>query len=46
MKHLEKHQILNGNQHAFHKGLSCESQLLMTMEDLTSNFDNKITTDI
>ncbi len=46
MKHLEKHQILNGNQHAFRKGLSCESQLVMTMEDLTSNFDNKITTDI
>ena len=46
MKHIENNKILNENQHAFRKGLSCESQLVMTMEDLTNNLDNNITTDI
>lgn len=46
MKHIEENRILNPNQHAFRKGLSCESQLIMTMQDLTCNFDNHITTDI
>lgn len=46
MKHIYGNHILNENQHAFRKGLSCESQLVMTMQDLTSNFDNQITTDI
>ena len=36
MKHIEN-KILNENQHAFRKGLSCESQLVMTMDDLTNN---------
>jgi len=46
MKHIEKNHILNGNQHAFRRGLSCESQLVMTMQDLTRNYENKATTDI
>ena len=38
MKHIENNKILNENQHAFRKGLSCESQLVMTMEDLKKQF--------
>ena len=33
-KHLEKHNIIDKNQHGFRKGLSCETQLLDYVEDL------------
>ena len=39
MKHLDKYNILSPAQHGFRKGLSCESQLLVTTHDLTSALD-------
>ena len=40
MSHLDKHSLLSPLQHGFRKGLSCESQLILTLHDLTSNFDS------
>ena len=46
MRHLSKHNILAGNQHAFRKYRSCESQLILTTNDLAKNLDNRKITDI
>jgi len=43
---LEEHQILTTLQHGFRSGHSCETQLLITMEDLISNLDKGIQSDI
>jgi len=34
MKHLEQHNILTDQQHGFRKGRSCESHLIITVNDL------------
>ncbi|KAI8483396.1 hypothetical protein Bbelb_388590 [Branchiostoma belcheri] len=39
MQHLDTHGILSPAQHGFRKGLSCESQLALTIEDLARNLD-------
>ena len=39
--HLEKHNILTDLQHGFRSGHSCESQLIITLNDLLESFDNK-----
>ena len=46
MKHLDQHKILSENQHAFWRGRSCESQLILTFNDLASNHNDNITTDV
>ena len=44
-KHLETHGILNDAQHGFRKNRSCESQLILTIQDLAKGIDlvNKLT---
>ncbi|KAI8486093.1 hypothetical protein Bbelb_361930 [Branchiostoma belcheri] len=39
MKHLDTYGILSPAQHGFRKGLSCESQLLLTVQDLAKSID-------
>ena len=46
MRHLSKYNILADNQHAFRKYRSCESQLILTMNDLSKNIDRKKATDM
>ena len=46
MKHFERHNILTSLNHGFRSGYSCETQLAVTVEDLTSSFDRGIQTDI
>ena len=46
MKHLTKSGILADAQHAFRKSRSCESQLITTLHDLSSNHNMYKTTDI
>ena len=46
MSHLDKHSLLSPLQHGFRKSLSCESELILTLHDLTSNFDHKLQTDL
>lgn len=36
MKHLDRHSILSNRQHGFRKRRSCETQLVLTIEDLVS----------
>ena len=40
MHHLEDNDILFANQHGFRKNHSCESQLILTVEDLAMNLDH------
>ncbi|CAH1247588.1 Hypp7951 [Branchiostoma lanceolatum] len=40
MKHLDTYGILSPAQHGFRKGLSCESQLVLTLQDLAKNLDH------
>ena len=40
MHHLENNDILFANQHGFRKNHSCESQLILTVEDLAKNLDH------
>ena len=40
--HLNSHQILCNNQHEFRKGRSCETKLLLTIDDLAKNFNNNL----
>ena len=37
-KHLEKHRILTDAQHGFRKKRSCESQLMLTVQDLANKY--------
>ena len=46
MNHLDHHDILCPEQHGFRKGHSCESQLISTIQDLTSTADNNYQTDM
>ena len=46
MKHLTHHNILCDNQHGFLKFRSCESQLVITLNDLLKNLDNCEQTDV
>ena len=44
--HLNEYQILCDNQHGFRQGRSCETQLLLTINDLAKNLDNNLQTDV
>ena len=46
MSHLEELKILSDIQHGFPKSHSCETQLLITMEDLARNLDHGKQSDI
>ena len=46
MHHLEDNDILFANQHGFQKNHSCESQLILTVEDLAKNLDHGDQTDM
>ena len=41
MQHLNDNNILLANQHGVRKDHSCETQLLLTVEDLARNINNK-----
>ena len=44
LDHLESYNILTSFQHGFRSGHSCESQLIITLHDLMSNYDRKVQT--
>jgi len=46
MKHLGRHDILSDQQHGFRKNRSCETQLILTVNDLARSVDilNQINT--
>ena len=46
MDHLDKHNILVDFQHGFRNKRSCESQLVITTEDIARNLDNNQQVDI
>jgi hypothetical protein len=46
MKHLEQNNILTDAQHGFRKHRSCETQLILTINDLAKNIDDNIQTDV
>ncbi|KAK7103646.1 hypothetical protein V1264_018511 [Littorina saxatilis] len=46
LKHLEKNKILTNLNHGFRSGYSCETQLVVTLQDLCRNYDNGKQTDI
>ena len=46
MTHLEDNAILSDAQHGFRKGRSCETQLLLLLENLTKTLDNRRQVDL
>ena len=46
MKHFILQNILTDFQHGFRKARSCESQLLITVDDIARNLDNGLQTDV
>ena len=46
MTHFTKNKIQTSVQHGFRAEHSCESQLLLTTEDLVQNYEDKIQTDL
>ena len=46
MTHLEDNVILSDAQHGFRKGRSCETQLLLLVENLTKTLDNRQQVDL
>ena len=46
MKHYTKHNFINGVQHGFLKGLSCDTQLVTTVEELQRGLDRKTQYDV
>ena len=46
MKHMDRHSILTDAQHGFRKRRSCETQLLLTIQDLASTIDVMGQTDV
>lgn len=46
MRHVSKHNILADNQHAFRRHISCESQLILTTNDLAKHLDSNIIMDL
>jgi hypothetical protein len=41
MKHLDRNNMLTDAQHGFRKRRSCESQLILTVNDIASSMDLK-----
>ena len=46
LNHFEKHNILTSLNHGFRSGYSCETQLLITIDDLMQNYNSGIQTDV
>ena len=46
LHYLEEHKLLSSLQHGFRKGHSCETQLLITLDDFFMSYDRKIQTDV
>ncbi len=46
MQHVEEHGILTDLQHGFRSGRSCETQLLITLQDLLGLRDQNVQTDL
>ena len=46
VNYLERHKLLTTLQHGFRKAHSCESQLLITIDDLITAYDSKVQTDV
>ena len=46
LKHLEKHKVLTNLNHGFRSGYSCETQLVITINDLIQSFDKGKQVDI
>ena len=46
MYHFDSHSILSDKQHGFRSKHSCESQLIMTVNDLALSLDNRSQTDM
>ena len=46
MQHFDKYSVLSDKQHGFRTKHSCESQLLLTVNDLTSSLNSKSQTDM
>ena len=40
MRHLDSHNILNENQHGFRQKRSCETQILLTIDELSKNINS------
>jgi len=46
VSHFNSNQILSDIQHGFRQGRSCETQLLLTINDLAKNLDKNLQTDV
>ena len=46
MRHFESYNILTNYLHSFREARSCESQLLITVDDLTHNLGDGLQTDL
>ena len=46
LNHFDRHKILTDLNHGFRAGYSCETQLATTIEDLSTNLDRGLQTDI
>ena len=46
MAYLDKHQLLHSNQHGFSKKLSCETQLIQFVQDISDTLNESGQTDI
>jgi hypothetical protein len=44
--HLDRNSILSDAQHGFRKGRSCETQLILTVDDLAAEVDKGVQTDM
>ena len=40
MRHFDKHNILNDAQHGFRKNRSCETQLIITVDEIAHHLAN------
>ena len=46
MRYLEKYKVLNDEQHGFHRGRSCETQLALSVNDLAKVLDRQRQADV
>ena len=46
LTHFDKHSILTSLNHGFRSGYSCETQLLITIDDLMQNYNKGVQTDV
>jgi hypothetical protein len=44
--HLDRHNILSSTQHGFRKRHSCETQLLVTVDNILKHYDRKVQVDL